>query len=55
MNGASTNPSAHVFSNAAAQLKKGLDMALLIGAQNYGLFISHTRNNIYLSLLIFLK
>ncbi|KAH9523596.1 hypothetical protein Btru_040415 [Bulinus truncatus] len=35
MNGASTNPDAHVFAYAAAQVKKGLDVALKLGAKNY--------------------
>ena len=36
MNGASTNPDAHVVAYAAAQLKKGLDCAKKLGAENYG-------------------
>ena len=36
MNGASTNPDAHVFAYAAAQVKKGLDVALTLGAENFG-------------------
>ncbi|CAL1540062.1 unnamed protein product [Lymnaea stagnalis] len=35
MNGASTNPDAHVFAYAAAQVKKGLDVALKLGAENF--------------------
>jgi len=35
MNGASTNPDAHVVAYAAAQVKKGLDVALKLGAENY--------------------
>ncbi|XP_059172271.1 uncharacterized protein LOC131953209 [Physella acuta] len=35
MNGASTNPDAHVFAYAAAQVKKGLDIALKLGAENF--------------------
>ena len=36
MNGASTNPDAHVFAYAAAQVKKGLEIAKKLGAVNYG-------------------
>ena len=36
MNGASTNPDAHVFAYAAAQVKKGLETAKKLGAVNYG-------------------
>jgi len=35
MNGGSTNPDAHVFAYAAAQVKKGLDVALKLGAGNF--------------------
>ncbi|ESO95885.1 hypothetical protein LOTGIDRAFT_202268 [Lottia gigantea] len=35
MNGASTNPDAHVFAYAAAQVKKGLEVALRLGAENF--------------------
>ncbi|XP_064624892.1 uncharacterized protein LOC135486184 isoform X2 [Lineus longissimus] len=35
MNGAFTNPDAHVVACAGAQLKKGLDMAKKLGALNY--------------------
>lgn len=35
MNGGSTNPDAHVFAYAAAQVKKGLDVALRLGAGNF--------------------
>lgn len=35
MNGAATNPDAHVVAYAAAQVKKGLDIALKLGAENY--------------------
>lgn len=35
MNGASTNPDAHVFAYAAAQVKKGLEVAHKLGAENY--------------------
>ncbi|XP_014668758.1 PREDICTED: xylose isomerase-like, partial [Priapulus caudatus] len=35
MNGAASNPDAHVAAYAGAQLKKGLDVAKMLGAQNY--------------------
>ncbi|ELU13203.1 hypothetical protein CAPTEDRAFT_149382 [Capitella teleta] len=35
MNGASTNPDAHVVAYAAAALKKGLEVAHKLGAENY--------------------
>lgn len=35
MNGAMTNPDAHVVAYAAAQVKKGLDVALKLGADNF--------------------
>ena len=34
-NGAATNPDAHVVAYAAAQVKKGLDVAKKLGAQNF--------------------
>ena len=37
MNGAATNPDAHVVAYAAAQVKKGLEVAKKLGAQNYGM------------------
>ena len=36
MNGAATNPDAHVVAYAAAQVKKGLDVAKKLGAENFG-------------------
>lgn len=36
MNGAATNPDAHVVAFAAAQVKKGLDIAKKLGAENFG-------------------
>lgn len=38
MNGASTNPDAHVVAYAGAQLKKGLEIAKKLGADNYGIY-----------------
>ncbi|KAJ7985597.1 hypothetical protein DPEC_G00353720 [Dallia pectoralis] len=35
MNGAATNPDSHVFAYAGAQLKKGLDVAKKLGAENF--------------------
>ncbi|GAB1608238.1 uncharacterized protein LOC115214274 [Argonauta hians] len=35
MTGASTSPNAHVFAYAAAQVKKGLEIAKKLGAQNF--------------------
>lgn len=35
MNGAATNPDVHVFACAAAQVKKGLEIAKKLGAENY--------------------
>ena len=34
--GASTNPDAHVFAMAAAQVKKGLEIAKKLGAAGFG-------------------
>ena len=34
--GASTNPDAHVFAMAAAQVKKGLEVAKKLGAEGFG-------------------
>ena len=36
MNGAATNPDAHAFAHAAAQVKKGLEIAKKLGAENFG-------------------
>lgn len=36
MNGAATNPDCHVLAYAGAQLKKGLDIAKKLGAENFG-------------------
>ena len=36
MNGAATNPDAHVVAYAAAAVKKGLEVAKKLGAENYG-------------------
>ena len=36
MNGAATNPDAHVVAFAAAQVKKGLEIGKKLGAENFG-------------------
>ena len=36
MNGAATNPDSHVLAYAGAQVKKGLDVAKKLGAENFG-------------------
>lgn len=36
MNGAMTNPDAHTFAYAAAQVKKGLEVAKKLEAENFG-------------------
>lgn len=36
MNGAATNPDCHVLAFAGAQVKKGLDVAKKLGAENFG-------------------
>ena len=36
MNGAATNPNAHAFAHAGAQVKKGLEIAKKLGAENFG-------------------
>jgi xylose isomerase len=35
MNGASTNPDAHVLAYAGAQVKRGIDVAKMLNAENY--------------------
>ncbi len=35
MNGASTNPDAHVFAYAAAQVKKAIEVTHTLGGENY--------------------
>ena len=37
MNGAATNPDCHVLAYAGAQVKKGLDVAKKLGAENFGM------------------
>ena len=38
--GASTNPDAHIFAMAAAQVKKGLEIAKKLGAEGFGKSLS---------------
>lgn len=45
MNGAATNPDCHVLAYAGAQVKKGLDIAKKLGAENFGtIYIVRTLN-----------
>lgn len=37
MNGAASNPDCHVLAYAGAQVKKGLDIAKKLGAENFGI------------------
>lgn len=39
MNGAASNPDAHAFAHAAAQVKKGLEIGKKLGAENFGTFV----------------
>ena len=39
MNGAASNPDAHAFAHAAAQVKKGLEIGKKLGAENFGMFV----------------
>lgn len=39
-NGSITSPDAHVFAMAAAQVKKGLEVAKKLGAQGFGKYTS---------------
>ena len=36
MNGAGSNPSADILAYAAAQVKKGMEVAKKLGAENFG-------------------
>ena len=45
MNGAATNPDAHVVAYAAAAVKKGLEVAKKLGAENYGEYRSFACQN----------
>lgn len=44
MNGAATNPDCHVLAFAGAQVKKGLDVAKKLGAENFGKAPTHVKN-----------
>ena len=48
MNGAASNPDAHAFAHAAAQVKKGLEIAKKLGAENFGTFVC----SIFFSILV---
>lgn len=43
MNGAASNPDAHAFAHAAAQVKKGLEIGKKLGAENFGTVLSKTK------------
>ena len=49
MNGAASNPDAHIFAAAAAQVKKCMEVAKKLGAENFGnysrLSLSRSRRN----------
>ena len=54
MNGAATNPDSHVLAYAGAQLKKGLDVAKKLGAENFGrLSTQHNTLNSFFFVLNF--
>ena len=52
MNGAASNPDAHAFAHAAAQVKKGLEIATKLGAENFGRFNQTCRN---LAIVLFIS
>lgn len=52
MNGAASNPDAHAFAHAAAQVKKGLEMAKKLGAENFGMFNQTCR---HLAVVLFIS
>ena len=52
MNGAASNPDAHAFAHAAAQVKKGLEMAKKLGAENFGTFNQTCR---HLAIVLFIS
>ena len=54
MNGAASNPDAHAFAHAAAQVKKGLEIAKKLGAENFGMFNQNTQTsgNCFIYLII---
>ena len=37
MNGAASNPDVHILAMAGAQVKKGLEIAKKLGAENFGI------------------
>ena len=54
MSGAATNPDARIFAYAAAQLKKGMDVAKKLGAVNYGMVLYAQLKNV-LEIIIFVS
>ena len=52
MNGAASNPDAHAFAHAAAQVKKGLEIAKKLGAENFGRFNQTCR---HLAIVLFIS
>ena len=52
MNGAASNPDAHAFAHAAAQVKKGLGIAKKLGAENFGRFNQTCR---HLAIVLFIS
>ena len=52
MNGAASNPDAHAFAHAAAQVKKGLEIAKKLGAENFGMFNQTCR---HLAIVLFIS
>lgn len=53
MNGAATNPDCHVLAFAGAQVKKGLDVALKLGAENFGEALPSQKNKEKVSMFFF--
>ena len=52
MNGAASNPDAHAFAHAAAQVKKGLEIAKKLEAENFGRFNQTWR---HLAIVLFIS
>ena len=40
MNGAASNPDVHILAMAGAQVKKGLEIAKKLGAENFGTYLN---------------
>ena len=50
MNGAGSNPNAHIFAYAGAQVKKCMEVAKRLGAENFGMHTSfsyHARTIVF--------